>query len=365
MLVMAMQGQTGEQLRAWLHDQAEAIAYRTKPVPPPRPIPRPRGPLPRLDSDTTDPDTGAPLPVHKTINGAIPPFDDQSYMRANLWGVTIPGLPPIPGGAGGAAQERMLSYLFERYPRAVQDLGLRTYAERGYRHFWRSWPDARSNSGQSLQQYVDDTKRVQDAGLIPCHFLRSKDYDGRNPDPTLVDQAVDALLAIDGIPWACHAWEASLFYDPARLRATIEHDATRAPSVRWCVHLQEGYADFGPDGHGHGPAFWKANIAVGVKTLLYQYKVAPAWSAGMMQARGNDVSVRLVQGGLWGLPETVDWIGFEVIAQLQFNNQVDGDGRLATEDIGDLKGYEILCTPGPLPPRGFGNGARMPDGRVI
>jgi len=32
MLLMALQGQTGEQLTAWLHDQPEAVAYRTKPA---------------------------------------------------------------------------------------------------------------------------------------------------------------------------------------------------------------------------------------------------------------------------------------------------------------------------------------------
>jgi hypothetical protein len=32
--LLALQGQTGEQIQAWLHDQPEAIAYRTKPEPP-------------------------------------------------------------------------------------------------------------------------------------------------------------------------------------------------------------------------------------------------------------------------------------------------------------------------------------------
>src|SRR5207342_1735110 len=111
---------------------------------------------------------------------------------------------------------------------------------------------------------------------------------------------------------------------------------------RWGVHLQQAYADFGPDGKDHSVDFWKKNIAVGVKLLLYQYKtsresiagkmVSP-WSGGMIQARGNDISVRLIRGGLWGLPETVDWVPFEVVAQLQFNNETDGDGRLADENI--------------------------------
>jgi hypothetical protein len=325
----------------------------------------PRAPLPPFDRDTTDPDTHAPLPVHTTINGTIPPLDDPTYHRANLWGVTLPGAPFIDGGAHGPAQNRLLTYLVDRYPPDWQQRWLDAYVARGLRHFWLSIPDSRDRTKLSLQDYLDLTKRILDAGLIPCHFLRSKDYDGRNPDPARVAPWVDALLNIDGIPMACHAWEASIFYDPASLRATIDHDATKWPQIRWAVHLQQGYADFGPDGEGHGPAFWKSNLKVGVRTLLYQYKTEPAWSAGMLQARGNDVSVRLRAGGLWGLSETVDWIAFEVIAQCQFNNQCDGDGRMADEDIGDLKGYETLCTPGPLPPRGFGNGARYPDGKPV
>jgi hypothetical protein len=302
------------------------------------------------------------LPVHTTLNGTIPPLSDTSYHRANLWGMTLSDLPQIPAGARGAAASRMLTYLFQQYARADQDRGLKRYGECGYRHWWLSWPDARS-WGVTLEQYVDDTKRILDAGLEPCHFLRSKDFDGNNPDIAAVDHVVDALLAINGIRWAAHAWEASLFNSPDHYRAMIDHDATRAPSVRWCIHLQEQYADFGPNGEGHGPAFWNANLAVGVKTLLYQYRTN--WSAGMMQARGNDVSVRLIQGGLWGLPATVDWVAFEVIADRQFNNLSLDDGRLADEDTGDLRGYEMACTPGPLPPAGYGNGARRPDGWAL
>jgi len=338
--------------------------WRTKHPFEPGPL-EPRGPLPPFDRDTADPDTGASLPVHTTFNGPAPAREDDGYHRANLWAVTIPGAPFVAGGARGDAQNRLLTYLVDRYPRDWQDRWFEAYAARGYRHFWLSIPDSRDGTRLTLSDYLDLTTRVKAAGLIPCHFLRSKDYDGRNPDPEHVAPWVDALLSIDGITMASHAWEASLWYDPAVLRSTIDHDALRWPSVRWAVHLQQGYADFGPGGDGHGPTFWKANIKVGVKTLLYQYKTDPAWSAGMMQARGNDVSVRLRAGGLWGLPQTVDWIAFEIIAQCQFNNQLDGDGRFANEDIGDLKGYECLCTPGPLAPRGFGNGARYPNGDPI
>lgn len=38
MLLMALNGATGEDLRAWLHDSQEAIDYRTKPPEPPKPV---------------------------------------------------------------------------------------------------------------------------------------------------------------------------------------------------------------------------------------------------------------------------------------------------------------------------------------
>ena len=325
-----------------------------------------RGPLPAFDRDTTDPETGAPLPVSTAINGLIPPSWTHGYMRANLWAVTLRGLPFIAGGNTGAAKERVLTYLFDRYPQSWQARILKAYGERGYEQFWLSIPDSRINLG--IGEYIDIAKQVRDAGLIPCHFLRSKNFDGHNPDPTYIYRWIDALAHQDLISEACHAWEASLFYSPDALRGTIDSDARRYPQIRWDVHLQQGYPHFGPDlGRDRtvesARTFWLPNIAVGVKRLLYQYDTT--WSAGMMQAKGNDVSVRLIQGGDWALPETVDWVAFETIATAQFNNLRLDDGRLADEDVGDLRGRETLATPGPLPPLGFGGGARHADGRVL
>lgn len=345
----------------------------------PAPLPpQPRGPLPAFHQQSYDPETGAPLPVLTTLNGTIPPLDDPKYHRSDLWGVTVPGLPRIERGASGAAQERMLSYLLDLYPLDWQAKGLKAHGQRGYRQFWLSPPDSmKGPSRLSIPQYRDMSWRVKDAGLRPCHMLRSKDFDGREPDPREIYGLIEALVAIDAIDKAAHAWEASLFYSPEAYRKTVDEDCRRFPMIDWCDHFQEGYAHFGVDGEPEDASkraaeFWEQNIAVGSKTLLYQYHCIdspgnPAWTAGMMQARGNDVSVRLIKGGTWGLSQTVKWVAFEYAGMTQFNNLHDADNpsRLVDEDLGNLLGYEMLCTYGPLAPSGFCGGARMPDGAVI
>src|SRR5215510_585781 len=45
MLLMALQGKTGEEIRAWLHDSEEAIAWRNRPPEPQPPIPGPEPPI--------------------------------------------------------------------------------------------------------------------------------------------------------------------------------------------------------------------------------------------------------------------------------------------------------------------------------
>jgi hypothetical protein len=154
-------------------------------------------------------------------------------------------------------------------------------------------------------------------------------------------------------------WELNLFNSPAHLQQVIDHVAARLPlsdERALYIHFSPHYASWQPDRPGgSGADFWP--LQVGKLTgLLYQCN--PSWSVGMMQARVNDVLVRLKAHGLWGLPTDFDVVPWETIATEQFENRAD-------EDRGDLVGYELLCTPGPIAPMGFGNGARFPDGSVI
>jgi hypothetical protein len=362
LLLMALRGADGAALRSWLHDSDEAIAFRerpTDPVPTPMPPAVARGPLPPFDRATTDPDTGAPLPVHTRLTQSIPASGTRRWWRGNAWGVTVPGLPAVPGGATGPAQNRVLTWFLDRWTPEWQDRILRAHAERGYDRFVLSWPDSRDGAGQSLDQYVETTRRVAAAGLLPVHMLLSKVFDGVNPDPSRLDPVIDALLAEDLIPLTSVGWELNLFNSPEHLQRVIDHVdqrlADRSRNLLY-VHFAPHYASWQPDRPGgNGGEFWRPNIGK-LTGLLYQCN--PSWSVGMMQARINDVLVRLNAGGLWGLPVDFDVVVWETIATLQFENQAD-------EDRGDLVGYETLCAQGPLPVMGFGNGARYPDGRVI
>jgi hypothetical protein len=56
---------------------------------------------------------------------------------------------------------------------------------------------------------------------------------------------------------------------------------------------------------------------------------------------------------------------WETIATCQYGNGVDGDGRIADEDMGNLKGFECTCAPGLMTVAGFGNGGRRPEGTPL
>jgi hypothetical protein len=90
----------------------------------------------------------------------------------------------------------------------------------------------------------------------------------------------------------------------------------------------------------------------------------------MMAARATDCLDRLAPGGIWGLDDSgrghpLDFTVWETIATQQFNNSYDGDGRLADEDIGNLKGYECTCAPGLMLVAGYGNGGRRQGGEPL
>lgn len=336
----------------WLRTQGKSA---------PKPPSVTRPPLPPFDHDTTDPETGAPLPVHTTLREQ-PPNADVGWWRGDAWGLTLKDLPAVPGGASGPAQSRVLTYFLDRYPADWQAKILDLYVSYGYTHISLSPQDAFA-FGTSEDAYVALARQCRDAGLFVHHLMRSKLYTPTSPDLGAIDALVNRLLDADAMQIETPAWEMN-YWSPEVVRQMIDHDAAHIGSrCRIMLHFYPHYIAWQPDGHSP-TEFWQANYGK-VDGVLYQCD--PAWSAGMMAARATDCLDRLAPGGMWGLGESgrghpIDFTVWETIATQQFNNAHDGDGRLADEDIGNLKGYECLCSVGKMTVKGYGNGGRRPDG---
>lgn len=341
---------------------------------PPTPVLVPRAPLPPFDADTVDPDTGAPLPVHTRLREAPPAHADVRWWRGDAWGITLPGLPHVPGGATGAAQSRVLTYFLGRYGREWEAKILEQHRANGYTHISLS-PQDEAAQGMTADAYVAMSARCAAAGLFVHHLLRSKYYtDLHAPNLDAVNALVEKLLAAQ----ACHivtpAWECNC-WSPTVVRQMIDHDAALiGERARIMLHFLPHYMSW-QEPHETSADFWVQNVGK-VDGICYQCD--PTWSAGMMQAREQDCLDRLAPGGLYGLPHSgrfrtsqepdghpFDFVCWETVATCQFNNGHDGDGRLADEDMGNLKGYECTCAPGLLTVKGFGNGGRRPDGTAL
>lgn len=355
---------------------------RPRPAAPvsPYPPPQARGPLPPFDPALVESgEPGSPPVLHPVYTEMwSPPLPSPNirWWRGDAWGVTIPGLPVIYNAAGQATSsqgERALTWFLDQWSREWQDKILEGHAVRGYTHFSICPQESmRGPSQLSLSQYIDMAKRVKQACPYVHHLVRSKMYDDGH-DITDMNAIIQALLDADVCQVHTPAWEMN-YLSPDICRRMIDNDAAIVGTSAYVMlHFFPHYITWQPDGHPP-EEFWEKNYGA-VDGVLYQ--MDPHWSAGMMSARINDAQTRLCPGGMWGLgdsgrrdPKTgelhpIDIVSWEQIATCQFYDSNDGNGRKATEDQGNLKGFEVLCTPGPMPIMGVGNGGRWPDGRVL
>jgi hypothetical protein len=331
--------------------------------PPIEPVVRP--PLPPFDTDTVDADTGAPLPVYTELREEPPAKADVTWWRGDAWGLTLPGLPRVEGGADGPAQSRVLTYFLDRYGRDWEATILRLHRDYGYSHISLSPQDSFAH-GQSEDDYVRMAVRCREAGLFVHHLMRSKYYTPTDPDLSDPTALIERLLSEGAMQVETPAWECN-HWSPSIVRAMIDHDAAVIGlRCRILLHFFPHYISW--QANDETPTdFWRANYGK-VDGVLYQCD--PAWSAGMMAARTTDCLDRLAPGGLWGLGDSgrghpIDLTVWETIATCQYGNGVDGDGRLADEDMGCLKGFECTCAPGLMTVAGFGNGGRRPEGTPL
>src|SRR5436190_23755320 len=175
-----------------------------------------RPPLPPFDPDTIDAESGAPLPVQTALREAPPAHADVRWWRGDAWGITLPGLPALPGGGVGAAQSRVLTYFLDRYGRDWEAQILRRHRENGYTHISISPQDSFA-VGTSEDAYVAMAVRCREAGLFVHHLLRSKYYSSADPDLDAVNPLVERLLAEDAMQVCSPAWEMN-FWSPEVVR---------------------------------------------------------------------------------------------------------------------------------------------------
>jgi hypothetical protein len=340
--LMALQGQTGEQIRAWLHDQPEAIAHRTKPPDPPKPI---RPPLPPFPAGTYD----HVLPWE--------PPRTRDFLRADAWGVPVPGLPFVPRGST-EHPERALTYFLYKYSTDWWPEIFAAHKARGYTHFVLSWPDARSDGGWSIERFVEMCRAAQAAGFYTHIKLASKDFDPRDQTPEQWDRRLTPIItslhearAADELG----VWEWDSFNVPGaptiRALTNIGSHAHAGGASFW-LHFFAQHTSWFADGDRRGRYGFYDDLGTDIDGLDYQTK--PEWSIEETQARLVDT---LKQFANQGNRHKLRF--FEDQATLQFTRDHPD------EDDAALRGYLACCTAGPARVWGYGNGARMPDGSPL
>lgn len=223
MEMMAFEGQTGEQLTAWLHEQPEAVAYRERPVNPPAP------PAPRV-------------------------------YRGDM-GVFIDGAPDV--GAGGAAN-LVLSFMYPRYPAAFRATIRQVWKQRQSLDVLLSWQDDAAY-GLGLPQILAIRQELCAEGFRPCEWMASKVYmpaDNAAATLQIMEPTLAAFLDADCISRYCVGGELDLWNSYAAIQAMINAMAPRivARGRTLAVHFSTNRADWRPDHPGSTFAeFWNPN----------------------------------------------------------------------------------------------------------
>lgn len=303
---------------------------------PPKPPPENRAPLP------------PPPPNVYTVLPWAPP-NSRDYLLADCWGITLDGLPFVPGGSSNQpAQNRFLSWFFDRYPPEWQQKWIDQNHKNGYTHVYLSPPDEMGpidngpnsppGSGHSLAQVVDNHGRLKLAGFYVHSFLASKYFQPRDMSvQQFIDYAfpiMDALIAARVVDEFTPAWEMDLFNVPGATTVGICKEIGKHAHASGCScwlhfspHVTSWFADGDPRGR-YG--FWD-DLGTDVDGLDYQGD--GAWPADEWQARIVDTLHQFGErGNIWKMR------AYERLAYGMF------DHPKPDEDDANLDGYLACCT---------------------
>lgn len=343
---------TLDYLRRYVEARVGLVVAAPAGVPPVVPTP---GPTPT--------DSGLTCFTSRAVGqpAGIPAAPNIRWWRGDMCGINLPGLPAVAGGA--ADPNLVLTWFIDRYSPVDQAAIIAEYKARGYTHWLLSWPDSRvgggvGSPGQSVAQFVATAQMIKANGLYPATFLFSKDFDGSDPNPALVDPVIAGLQAGGVADIMSVGWELDLFNTPGPpIQAMIDHIAALVvPATNLYVHFSAGIVAWQADGD-LGSVFWNANVNK-LTGILHQKPIS--WDCGMYQARLADLLVRFGAGAAgWpsasGFGHPFDTVACEYSAVARFAGSMsEGDAMIV--------GNQAICSPGqdsgppPTPVMGFNNG---------
>lgn len=323
------------------------------------------------------PVTRAPLPPfppgdYRTTLPWTPP-KSRDFLRADSWGVTVPGAPWVPG-ASSLHPERILSWFVDRYTPDWQQRYLTAYAERGYTHLKLSYGDSTGplaaspscppGNAQTMDQFLATCRLVKRYVPYVRVAIGSKCFHQRDMSAQqwadFADPVMDALFAANAADEIVLGWEWDLWNVPGRPTIdALKHAGQKCHAAGrslW-MHFSTAKTSWFADGDPRGRFGFYDDIGTDVDGLDYQ--TDSTWDCAMLQARIVD--------SLWQFGTQGNRHKFrleEDSASLMF------DGDRPNEDDANLRGYVACCTVDNVRGTdakvwGFGNGGRQPNGAAL
>jgi len=351
-----------------------------------------------------------PPPVdYKTVLPFTPPAGRVlDFYRGQFCGLRIPGAPVVPG-SNAANPSCIMAALLDNYPEDVQEQFLESYAFAGNTHLQRSLGHA-LGYGHTIDAYIALSKKVRSQyGLFCDHWLIANEFPGFqfNQDASFwgpkLDPYIERLLGAGVVDLACPSWQMDQVMNMAPGNATISIIAYVAkklpPSIPLYTHwMNEALAWWkkvgtNPNGSDIGevwvdPQYWPNGIEVHDR-FSWWYAMQPYLTGGHHQGNtrmlckeyqdrlcdtldffgdehGRDTGKGdMGQSIRTGTPRPFALTVFEDSAQDQFDD-VPSNPYAISEVEGDQRGYILMCTTSPWGHmRGYGNGARRPEGTAL
>lgn len=285
------------------------------------------------------------------------PPQSRDYLRADAWGVVVPGLPFVYGGSS-EHPERLLTGFLYKYDQTLWPAIFKAYGERGYTH-WILWIDAlEAEDAISLDAFVAMCHTIQKAGFYVQVGLNSKVYE---PQDQTFAQWQARLLPLMSRLNTEHAadeyavWEWDSYNVPGQTTINtfkwIGQQAHAAGASFW-IHFLPEHTSWFADGDARGRYGFYDDLGTDVDGI--QYQGDPNWNIGELQSRIVDTLQQFAnQGNRHKLR------AFELDAETEFTHDHP------TESEAAAFGFLATCTRGPAFVWGSGNGIWLQDGSPL